>query len=51
VPVAELTAKPVQDRFVSDHVGADKPLAAPKSTKTAEATVPTGGIATTPGKE
>ena len=51
VPVAELTPKPVQDRFVSEHAGAEKPMAAPKSTKTAEATVPTGGVAATPGKE
>ena len=48
VPVAELTPKPVQDRFVSDAVGAEKPVTAPKSTKTAEATVPTGGVAATP---
>jgi len=52
VPVAELSPKPVQDRFVSEAVGAEKPLAPPKSTKTAEATVPTGGVAATmPGKE
>jgi hypothetical protein len=52
VPVAELSPKPVQDRFVSEAVGAEKPAAPPKSTKTAEATVPTGGIAATmPGKE
>jgi hypothetical protein len=51
-PVAELSPKPVQDRFVSEAVGAEKPAAPPKSTKTAEATVPTGGIAATmPGKE
>ncbi len=52
VPVAELSPKPVQDRFVSEAVGAEKPLAPPKSTRTAEATVPTGGVAATmPGKE
>ena len=52
VPVAELSPKPVQDRFVSEAVGAEKPAPPPKSTKTAEATVPTGGIAATmPGKE
>jgi hypothetical protein len=45
VPTAELTAKPVQDRFASEVVSAEKPLAAAKSTKTAEATVPTGGVA------
>ncbi len=51
VPVAGLSPKQVQDRFVSDAVGAEKPLAPPKSTKTAEATVPTGGVAATmPGK-
>jgi hypothetical protein len=44
-PVAE--AKPVQDRFASETVSAEKPQAVspPKSTKTAEATVPTGGVA------
>ena len=45
-PVAEVAAKPVQDRFASETVSAEKPQAAsPKSTKTAEATVPTGGVA------
>jgi hypothetical protein len=44
--VAEVVAKPVQDRFASETVSAEKPQAAsPKSTKTAEATVPTGGVA------
>jgi hypothetical protein len=43
--VADLNAKPVQDRFVSEAVSVEKPLPAPKPTKTAEATVPTGGIA------
>jgi hypothetical protein len=47
VPVAELTTKPVQDRFVSEAVSAEKPLAPSKSTKTAEATAPTGGAAAT----
>ena len=45
VPVAELSQKPTQDRFTS---GAAETVAAPqlaKSTKTAEATVPTGGVA------
>jgi hypothetical protein len=49
-PVAELIAKPVQDRFVS--VGAEtepNPQAA-KPTKTAEAVVPTGGVVTAPAK-
>ena len=46
VPVAEVVAKPVQDRFASETVSAEKSQAAsPKSTKTAEATVPTGGVA------
>jgi hypothetical protein len=44
-PVATLQPKPVQDRFVSS--AADEGPAAPavKSTKTAEAVVPTGGVA------
>jgi hypothetical protein len=43
-PMAEI--KPVQDRFVSATVTAEKPQAAPtKSTKTAEATVPNGAVA------
>jgi hypothetical protein len=44
-PVAELSPKPTQDRFVST---AAETVAAPqaaKSTKTAEALVPTGGVA------
>jgi hypothetical protein len=46
VPVAEVAVKPVQDRFASETVSAEKPQAASsKSTKTAEATVPTGGVA------
>ena len=46
LPVAEVVTKPVQDRFVSETVSAEKPQAASaKSTKTAEATVPTGGVA------
>ena len=46
-PVAEVVAKPVQDRFASETVSAEKPQAAspPKSTKTAEATAPSGGVA------
>jgi hypothetical protein len=43
--VADLNAKPVQDRFVSEAVSVEKPLPAPKATKTAEAVVPTGGVA------
>jgi hypothetical protein len=47
LPVAAQTAKPMQDRFVSEAVSAEKPLAPSKSTKTAEATAPTGGVAAT----
>ena len=45
VPVAELAAKPVQDRFVSSTAQAETNLQPVKSTKTAEAHVPTGGTA------
>ena len=46
-PVADVTLKPVQDRFASETVSVEKPQAAPSksSTKTAEAMVPTGGVA------
>jgi hypothetical protein len=45
MPTAAWTAKPVQDRFVSGATN-DEPVApAVKSTKTAEAIVPTGGVA------
>jgi hypothetical protein len=51
VPVAELAAKPTQDRFVSEAVSAEKPLtASSRSTKTAEAMVPTGGAVTAPAQ-
>jgi len=45
IPMAELKSKPSQDRFVSSAV--EDPATAPpaKSTKTAEAVVPTGGSA------
>ena len=44
MPVAALQPKPVQDRFGS--AAADEPVAAAvKATKTAEAVVPTGGVA------
>src|SRR6202790_1243902 len=44
VPVAALTARPVQDRFANTAVEA-QPVPQPgKSTKTAEAMVPTGGV-------
>jgi hypothetical protein len=43
--VADLNAKPVQDRFISEAIAVeDKALPAPKATKTAEAH-PTGGLA------
>src|SRR5213082_129500 len=46
VPVAEVVTKPVQDRFVNETASAEKSQAASaRSTKTAEATVPTGGVA------
>jgi hypothetical protein len=49
MPVAAVAVKPVQDRFVSETVSAEKPqaqqVAPSKSTKTAEAAVPTGGVA------
>jgi hypothetical protein len=48
--VADASLKPVQDRFVSEAVNVEKPLPALKSTKTAEALVPTGGVATTPAQ-
>jgi hypothetical protein len=44
VPVAELKSKPTQDRFVSSAVERDALPQATKSTKTAEATVPTGSV-------
>jgi hypothetical protein len=48
-PMAELKSKPTQDRFVSSAV--EEPAVQPaKSTKTAEATVPTGGAATAPAQ-
>jgi hypothetical protein len=43
--VADASLKTVQDRFVSEAVNVEKPLPAPKATKTAEALVPTGGVA------
>ncbi|HKG99792.1 MAG TPA: hypothetical protein VKB08_03580 [Bradyrhizobium sp.] len=43
-PVAELTGKPVQDRFVSKG-DVETNSQQTKSTKTAEATAPTGGVA------
>jgi hypothetical protein len=49
-PVAALPVKSVQDRFVSSTKD-DEPIApVVKSTKTAEAVVPTGGVAAVPAK-
>jgi len=49
VPMAELKSdpksKPSQDRFVSSAVEGDAQPAVAKSTKTAEAAMPTGGVA------
>jgi hypothetical protein len=45
VPVAALQPKPVQDRFVSNVTDDEPVVPAVKSTKTAEAVVPTGGVA------
>jgi hypothetical protein len=50
-PVAELADKPVQDRFVSSAVPAETNLQPAKSTKTAEAMVPTGGVAAPAAKQ
>jgi hypothetical protein len=50
MPVARLPAKSVQDRFVSSATG-DEPIApAVKSTKTAEALTPSGGVGAAPGQ-
>lgn len=56
VPMAELKpgdvkTKPTQDRFVSSAVEGDTAPQPAKSTKTAEALVPTGGAATVPGQQ
>ncbi len=45
VPMAEVKSKATQDRFVSSAVEGDAQPQAAKSTKTAEATAPTGGVA------
>src|ERR1700732_3631986 len=50
VPVAALPAKPVQDPLVSSTTNGEPIAAAVKSTKTAEAVVPTGGAAAAPPK-
>jgi hypothetical protein len=46
-PVAALPVKPVQDRFVGSVVDPDTASPTSKSTKTAEALVPTGGVVKT----
>jgi hypothetical protein len=56
IPVAELKpsemkSKTTQDRFVSSAVEGDVPPQSAKSTKTAEALVPTGGSATAPDQQ
>ena len=48
-PVAELKSKPTQDRFVGSAAEEELPQST-KSTKTAEAAVPTGGVAAAPAK-
>jgi hypothetical protein len=48
--VAEAAPKPVQDRFVSSAGDAETGPPAVKSTKTAEAVVPTSAIVATPAK-
>ena len=51
-PVAEVRVKPVQDRFASETVSAEKPQSAParSTTKTAEVMLPTAGVAPAPAK-
>jgi hypothetical protein len=49
-PVAALQAKPVQDRFAGSTPDAQPVTQSVKSTKTAEATVPTGGVVAIPAK-
>jgi hypothetical protein len=45
VPMAALPAKPVQDRFAGNAADSETNPQPAKSTKTAEASVPTGGTA------
>ena len=45
VPVAEMTPKPMQDRLVNNASDTEAAAETVKSTKTAEAVVPTGGVA------
>jgi hypothetical protein len=49
-PVAELTAKPLQDRFARSAAQAEADQLTLKPTKTAEATVPTGGAPAAPAR-
>jgi hypothetical protein len=49
-PVAELTAKPLQDRFARSAAQAEADQPTLKPTKTAEATVPTGGAPAAPAR-
>jgi hypothetical protein len=49
-PMAELKSKPTQNRFVSSAVEEPAAVQPAKSTKTAEAAVPTGGAATAPAQ-
>jgi hypothetical protein len=49
-PVAELTAKPLQDRFARSAAQAEADQPPLKPTKTAEATVPTGGAPAAPAR-
>jgi hypothetical protein len=49
-PVAELSPKPVQDRFAGNAGDPETDPQPAKSTRTAEAVVPTGGIVATPAK-
>jgi hypothetical protein len=50
MPAAALTAKPTKDRFVNSTVDAEENRQSTKSTKTAEAVVPTGGAAAAPAQ-
>jgi hypothetical protein len=50
-PVAALTPKPVQDRFAGGAAESETNLQSAKSTKTAEATVPTGGVVVAPAQK
>jgi hypothetical protein len=49
--VEDASAKPAQDRFVSEAESAERPFLPARSTKSAEATVPTGGVAVASPKQ